>query len=70
MQKRAVFYVYVISSEQSGQAGVENGHIFYSDILQNVPFRSQIFKIVFALGDKGTLTHPVAKILQTFLPFR
>jgi len=25
MQKRAVFYVYVILSEQSGQAGVENG---------------------------------------------
>jgi len=70
MQKRADFYVYVISAEQSGQAGVENGHIFYSDILQNVPFCSQIFKIFFALGDKGTLTHPVTKILQTFLPFR
>jgi len=25
MQKRAVFYVYVIFREQSGQAGVENG---------------------------------------------
>jgi len=25
MQKRAVFYVYVIFSEQSGQAGVDNG---------------------------------------------
>ena len=25
MQKRAVFYVYVIFYEQSGQAGVENG---------------------------------------------
>jgi len=25
MQKRAVFYVYVIFSEQSGQADVENG---------------------------------------------
>ena len=32
MQKRAVFYVYVIFREQSGQAGVENGAmltIFY-----------------------------------------
>jgi len=25
MQKRAIFYVYVIFWEQSGQAGVENG---------------------------------------------
>ena len=29
----------------------------YSDILlQNAPFRSQIFKIFFALGAKGALT--------------
>jgi len=27
MQKRAVFYVYVIFREQSGQAGVENGAV-------------------------------------------
>jgi len=32
-------------------------HIFnYSDILQNAPFRSQIFKIFFASGGKGALT--------------
>ena len=30
--------------------------IIYSDILQNAPFRSQIFKIFFASGDKGALT--------------
>ena len=56
MQKRAVFYVYVIFWEQSGQAGVENGAMLttYSDIIQNAPFRSQIF---FASGGKGALTH-------------
>ena len=57
MQK-AVFYVYVMFREQSG-------HI-YSDILQNAPFRSQIFKIFFASGGKGALT-PLTKILRTFL---
>ena len=53
MQKRAVFYVYVLFWEQSGQAGVENGAMLttwpiYSDILQNAPCRNQIFKIFFA----------------------
>jgi len=43
MQKRAVFYIYVIFCEKSGQTDVENGAI-YSDILQNAPFRSQMFK--------------------------
>ena len=37
MQKRAVFYVYVIFREQSGQAGVENGAmltiLYYSAML-------------------------------------
>jgi len=67
MQKRAVFYVYVIFWEKSGQADVENGwpHI-YSDILQNAPFRSQIFRIFFASGGKGALT-PLTKIMRTFL---
>ena len=43
--KKAVFYVYVIFWEQSGQAGVEAlcWPPIYSDILQNAPFRSQIF---------------------------
>jgi len=55
--------------EQSGQASVENGAILtaysiYSDILQNAPFRSQIFKIFFASGCKGALT-PLTEILRT-----
>jgi len=29
---------------------------FFSDILQNAPFRSHIFKIFFASGGKGALT--------------
>jgi len=60
MQKRAVFYVYVILCEQSGQAGVENGAMLttylFRYILQNAPFSSQIFKIFFASGGKGALT--------------
>jgi len=35
-------------------------------VLQNAPFRSQIFKIFFASGGKGALT-PLTKILLTFL---
>jgi len=63
MQKRAVFYAYVIFREQSGQAGVENGamltiYLSIYCILQNAPFRSQIFKIFFASGGKGALTRP------------
>ena len=38
----------------------------YSYILQDEPFRSQIFKIFFASGGKGALT-PLTKILRTFL---
>ena len=61
-KKRTVFCVYVIFWEQSGQAGVENGVMLTtSDILQNAPFRSQIF---FAWGGKGALT-PLTKILRT-----
>ena len=41
----------------------------YSDILQNAPFRSQIFKIFFASGGKGALT-PLTKIVRTFLVLR
>ena len=65
MQNRAVFYVYIIFWEQSWQAGVCWLHI-YSDILQNVPFCSQIFKIFFASCGKVALT-PLTKILRTFL---
>ena len=35
-------------------------------MLQNAPFRSQIFEIFFASGGKGALT-PLTKILRTFL---
>ena len=54
MQKRAVFWIFW---EQSGQAErrYADPHI-YSDILQNAPFRSQIFTIFFATGGKGALT--------------
>jgi len=42
------------------KAGVENGAMlttYYSDILQNAPFHSQIFKKkFFASGGKGALT--------------
>ena len=31
---------------------------FFSDILQNAPFRRQIFNIFFASGGKGALTPP------------
>jgi len=54
-----------------GGKGVENGAMlttYYSDILQNAPFRtltrSQISTIFFALGGKGALT-PLTKILRT-----
>jgi len=39
----------------------------YSDILQNAPSRSQIFKNFFASAGKGAL-NPLTKILRTFLP--
>jgi len=37
MQKRAVFYVYVILSEQSGQAGVENGAMLTTYLFRYTP---------------------------------
>ena len=40
------------------------GRQVYSGILQNAPFRSQIFIIFFASGGKGALT-PLAEILRT-----
>ena len=52
--------MFVMFREQSGQAGVENGAMLttylFRYILQNAPFRSQIFKIFFASGGKGALT--------------
>jgi len=62
---------YILRAIRTGRCGERRyaGHIFihiYSDILQNAPFRSQIFKIFFASGGKGALT-PLTKILRTFL---
>jgi len=51
-----------------GRTALCRPHI-YSDILQNAPFCSQIFKIFFASGGKGALT-PVTKILRTILASR
>ena len=66
MQKRTVFWIFW---EQSGQAGVANYANIYSDILQNEPFRSQIFKKKFRLGRQGGID-PLTKILRTTLHLR
>jgi len=63
MQKRAVSYVYAIFWEQSGQAGVENGAMLTTYLFRcTSECTSQIFKNLFASGDKGALT-PLTKIL-------
>jgi len=64
MQKKSSF----LCLEQSGQAGVENGAMLttYSDILQNAPFRSQIFKNFLYLRRQGGID-PLTKVLRTFL---
>jgi len=49
MQKRAVF----LNILRAIRAGMCRKRRIYSDILQNAPFRSQIFKIFFASGGKG-----------------
>ena len=58
MQKRAVFCAYVILSEQSGQAGVENGAMLTTFI--QIYFRMHHFVVKFkkkiASGGKGALT--------------
>jgi len=61
MPKRAVFYVYVIIILRAIRPGRCRerryaDHIFFSYILQNAPFRRQIFNIFFASGGKGALT--------------
>ena len=73
MQKRAVFFVYVntLRAIRTGRFRERRyaDHIFIQighTVLQNAPFRSQIFKIFFASGGKGALT-PLTKILRTFL---
>ena len=59
MQKRAVFYFYVIlRAIRAGRCRERRyaDHIFIQINIQNAPFRSQIFKNFFTSGDKGTLT--------------
>ena len=49
-------FLYLETWEQSEQAGVENGAMLTTFILQNAPFRSQIFTIFFDSDGKGALT--------------
>ena len=60
MQKKSSFLClcYILRAIMAGRCRERRyaDHIIYSDILQNAPFRSQIFKIFFASGGKGALT--------------
>jgi len=52
---------YILIASRAGRcSGLENGAVpttyFYSDILRNAPFRSQIFKNFFTSSGKGALT--------------
>jgi len=47
MQKTAVFYIYVIFLEQSGQAGVENGAMLTTYFIQ-IYFRMHHFVVKFS----------------------
>jgi len=55
--KNGMFMLYFESNQgrQMEKTALCWPHI-YSDILQNAPFRSQIFTIFFASGGKGALT--------------
>jgi len=70
MQKNSsfLFLCYILRAIRAGRCRERRyaDHILYSDILQNAPFRSQIFKIFFVSGGKGALT-PLTRILRTFL---
>ena len=63
-----MFICYILRTIRAGRCRERRyaDHIIYSDILQNAPIRSQVFKIFFASGGKGALT-PLTKILRTFL---
>jgi len=69
MQKEqfSMFVLYLESNQdrQVQRTALCSPHID-SDILQNAPFRSQMFGIFFASVGKGALT-PLTKILRTFL---
>jgi len=69
MQKEQFCLCYILTAITAGRCRERRyaDHIIiYSDILQNAPFCSQIFKIFFALDGKGALT-PLTKIMRTFL---
>jgi len=69
MQKRAVFYVYVIFWEQSGQAGVENGAMLTAYLFRYTPectISSSNFQNFLRLRWQGGID-PLTKILRTFL---
>jgi len=60
---------YILRAIRAGRCREQRyaDHIFiHNYMLQNAPFRSQIFKIFFASSGKGALT-PLTKILRTFL---
>jgi len=59
MQKKSNFLClcYILKAIRAGRCRERRyADHTYSDILQNAPFRSQIFKIFFAFGGKGALT--------------
>jgi len=69
MQKRAVFYVYVIFWEQSGQAGVENGAMLTTYLFRytsECTMSLSNFQNFFRLRRQGGID-PLTKILRTFL---
>ena len=66
---RAVFYVYVIFWEQSGQAGVENGAMLTILFIQ-IYFRMHHFVVKFSKFSSPQTARehwPLTKILRTFL---
>jgi len=71
MQKRAVFYVYVICRKQSGQAGVENGAMLTTYLFRytsECTISYSNFQNFLRLGRQGGID-PLTKILRTFLVY-
>jgi len=66
MQKRAVFYVYVIFWEQSGQADVVNGAMLTTYLFRYTSECTQNFQNFLRLRRQGGID-PLTKILRTFL---
>jgi len=68
-QSSFLYLCYILRAIRAGRCRERRyaDHIFHSDILQNAPFRSEIFLIFFASGGKRALTPLPTKILQTSL---